>query len=183
MREIEIKTDFHLQQIEDNTECSFSEYNIIFRESVDDESFESVNDSFITLLQNNYDKITTKKIYYIFVELVQNIIRHSENCKKSIFYLLEKQGELVFITGNDLRLVDKIILKTKLDKLNRMNKKEVDDMYYNYLEKNNISERGGAGIGILQIKRRIGYSKFYYRFQKNNDNSDYFYFIIKLKIK
>lgn len=110
------------------------------------------------LQKENKDAVSKKKVYHILVELLQNISRHCyvENDKKEgIFLIGEADGYFVINTGNLIQNEYVDDLKDHLDHLNNLNGKELKELYLDKLRERNLMEKDGAGIGLIDIARRI----------------------------
>ena len=60
-----------------------------------------------------------------------------------------------------------------MDKINSLNKEELGEFYKTSLRNNTISDKGGAGLGLIEISRKSG-SKINYLFEPiNNENSSF----------
>jgi hypothetical protein len=55
-------------------------------------------------------------------------------------------------------------LRSKLDYLNTLDSKQIHKMYLEVLDNGSISDKGGAGLGILRVMKDSG-SKIQYAFQ------------------
>lgn len=110
------------------------------------------------LQKEKKDVISKKKVYHILVELLQNISHHcyvQNNKKEGIFLIGEADGYFVINTGNLIQNEYADDLKDRLDLLNNLNGKELKELYLEKLRERNLSETGGAGIGLIDIARRI----------------------------
>jgi hypothetical protein len=76
-------------------------------------------------------------------------------------------------TGNFISREKVDILRTKIDKINSMGRDELKDMYKFILNHQRLSEKGGGGLGLVDIARKTG-NKLEYTFEKYNDN--YYFF-------
>ena len=110
-----------------------------------------------------------KKVLKILVECVQNIYYHGENqfsslkdnvAKKKlnnalVMVVKEDQGFLVE-TGNYIEnhLVDD--LKERIENINKLDKLELRELYRDVLANGNFSDRGTAGLGMIDIARKSG---------------------------
>jgi hypothetical protein len=101
--------------------------------------------------------ITAKtKVYKIMVECLENICKHSDvvedsNNNPSLFYLSKTDSEYYIVTGNYLLNSKVPKLKGDLDALNNMSKDEIKQHYRSILKMGLISEKQGAGVGIIDI--------------------------------
>lgn len=125
-----------------------------------------------------------KKAYNIMVEGLQNITRHQSNAesdveKIGIFCLKKINNRYYITTGNQVGNKDVIKLVSMLDKLNGMNKEELRNYYVELLNNGSFSEKGGAGIGLVDMARKSE-SKLYYNFKSVDTENQFFYLKICL---
>jgi uncharacterized protein YpuA (DUF1002 family) len=64
-------------------------------------------------------------------------------------------------------------LKTRLDKVNSLSKDELRQFYREILDNNQISKKGGANLGMIDMARKSG-EKLDYHFTKVNDQLTFF---------
>ncbi|PLX13639.1 MAG: hypothetical protein C0597_11415 [Marinilabiliales bacterium] len=127
------------------------------------------------LQKENKDAVSKKKIFHILVELLQNISRHclKEGDKKEGIFLIGKSDDCFVVnTGNliDNNVVDK--LKENIDFINSHNGKELKDLYLSKLRERNLPNNGGAGIGLIDIARRL-ISPINYSIKKLDDKKSF----------
>ena len=67
------------------------------------------------------------------------------------------------------------ILKAKLEDLNKLSPDELKQRYLEIMSSSGLSEKGGAGLGLIEMMRKSG-NKLAYDFRSINDSSSYFYF-------
>jgi hypothetical protein len=145
----------------------------------------------LQLAENKLDKIelrakVKKKVFNILVEILQNIYHHFDEVHNdnedyySVVFLLSKiENDYFILTGNHV-LVDRVnSLKEKIDNINALSDDEIKAIYRERLHNGDISEKGGAGLGILDIVRRSG-EKLQYEFKNVND--DFSFFSLKVKV-
>jgi len=151
-------------------------------------------ESIYTLLNRNLDekKITPdkkKKIYHILIECLQNVFHHQESmpegANKLDFsmtgFVIKSTGEDTYkiVSGNYLLNEEIDDLKKKLDVVNNLSPEGLRSLYKETLAGNEFSEKGGAGLGIIEMARKSG-NKLDYEF--NNINSDYSFFSLAITI-
>jgi len=135
---------------------------------------------------NNIDALSKmkKKASFLMAECFQNIVRHGEKYKEvpsDGFFLTKNWGGVYYITSGNLIEKQKIKnLKNQLEKVNSLSKEELKILYREVLENSEISEKGGAGLGLIEMARKSG-QKLDYLFENKNDNFSYFYNQILLK--
>ena len=102
---------------------------------------------------------TIRKISFLTVELLQNIVHHSDKNKKGetfAYYELIKDGENYIIkTGNLINKENTEGLEKRMNCVLSSTDEEVKEKILNRLQNEDFSEKGGAGIGLLSIKKRV----------------------------
>jgi len=114
------------------------------------------------------------------VECLQNITKHQDKIKNIIgdeagILVLQKQNERYYITtGNVIENENISNLDSLLEKVNSLEPKELKEYYQKMLVNGEISEKGGAGLGLIAMARKTG-NKLLYDFHEVNDKFSYFY--------
>lgn len=121
-----------------------------------------------------------KSIINILIECLQNILYHSEAFQDGMYnghhciFLLGKQENTYFIQiGNFIETSHIEELKSKLDYLNTLDSKEIHKLYLEVLDTGALSNKGGAGLGILRVMKDSG-SKINYAFQPVDKNRSFY---------
>ncbi|OQY03738.1 MAG: hypothetical protein B6I20_04410 [Bacteroidetes bacterium 4572_117] len=121
-----------------------------------------------------------KKIYFVMVECLQNITKHQDKVKDIVgdeagILVLQKQNNKYYITtGNAIENKNIDTLVGLLQKVNSLGAKELKTYYQKLLINGEISDKGGAGLGLIAMARKTG-NKLLYDFQEVNDDFSYFY--------
>jgi hypothetical protein len=141
------------------------------------ETVESKMDDF-----NEISKIR-KKLYNVLVESLQNLYHHIEvlpeemndeyDSKFGMLVISRESKQYRISTGNFITQDKVDVLKNKIDKINTMGKEELKDMYKFILNHQRLSEKGGGGLGLVDIARKTG-NKLDYTFEKYSDT--YYFF-------
>lgn len=139
---------------------------------------------------NNTEEVRKlrKKVSFIMMESFQNIVRHG--IKKTNFdaktsypstFLVRNRGKAFYITSVNI-IDNKEVnnLKEKLDKINTLSKEELKSLFNKVLTSESFSEKGGAGLGLIEMVRRTG-EPIDYEFKKVEEEKSYCYMRIKLK--
>ena len=119
------------------------------------------------------------------VECLQNVYHHRdqgesfEGGNSAILMLGKKDDDYFIVTGNMIFSKNVDGLNSRLDKLNNLSKEELKLAYQDVLANKGFSEKGGAGLGFIDILRKSG-QKLDYRFQDIND--EFSFFSLKVKI-
>lgn len=124
-----------------------------------------------------------KKIYNILVESLQNLYHHIDSLPEDMKGEFEEKFGVVVITklndeykitvGNFIKSDKTNFLKDKLDKINSLSPEELKDMYKFILNHQRLSEKGGGGLGFVDIARKSG-KKLDYSFDEYNDEYSFY---------
>lgn len=127
------------------------------------------------------DSKIKKRVFTILVEGLQNVTRHQEmtcedeSTKQSGIFIIQSQGDKYYITtGNPILKVNIPTLIKQLDKINGLDADELKKFYKEVLNDNIISNKGGAGLGLIEMARKSG-NKLDFDFSDLNDDYSYFY--------
>ncbi len=121
---------------------------------------------------------TKKKVYSAMVESLENIYKHQDIISSNTefqprFSLYLDDNEFSLFASNSL-LSNKVeSLKEKLDKVNSLNKQGLKELYKLTILSGDISPKGGAGLGIINIAK-VSESKIIYKFETANKEYSYF---------
>ncbi len=122
-----------------------------------------------------------KRFYFILVEGLQNITRHQEKNEelsdkefKSLLIIQRVNDTYVVTTGNPIKSENIPYLKQKLQKINSLDKNQLKDYYREILTNKKFSEKGGAGLGLIEIARKSG-NKLNYDFEDLHSGYSFFY--------
>jgi hypothetical protein len=120
-----------------------------------------------------------KKIFFISVETLQNMLIHGnrdEAGKQYNFFILTKNGVKTLMTSANL-VQNKNIpgLENQITKINSFEDPAGLKQYYmEHLENNQLSAKGGAGLGFITIAMKSG-NKLKYGFDKISDEASLFW--------
>ena len=140
--------------------------------------------AFISLAENNMSKqkepeIIQKKVYHVIVESLQNIFRHASYPgpfqNRGIIFLCCNHSEYHVITGNIIDKKNKTELKDLINNINALSFDEINQLYKEKLKSGHLSDKGGAGLGFIDIRRKTG-SELYCQFIPVSENHEFFLF-------
>lgn len=157
-------------------------------------TFDLVN-SILKVIESRLEKTeedlkTKKKVYNILVECLQNLCHHidetdyeTESNKTAILLIYTNDTTYNVLTGNYLPNQNVEKLKDWLDQINSNSAEELRELYKQILNNEQFSEKGGGGLGFIDIARKSG-QKLNYNFQPVNEKVSFFSFQINIpKIK
>lgn len=130
-------------------------------------------------IKSNQDTFQ-KAFFLILVELLQNVSRHSINevQKDGIFMITNAEGGYVISVGNVVKEDAKTSLQHRIDELNEMDQDTLKQLYKQTLREGSFSEKGGAGLGLIEIARKSS-DKLVYSFDSLTDSTYFFTFKVK----
>lgn len=141
-----------------------------------------------TNMENHSESSSTKKkVYFIMLESLQNITRHQdiktkESIDNSSFFVIQRLVNDYYITsGNIVENKNIESLKSKLSKVNSLDKESLKEYYKEILSQGEFSTKGGAGLGLIEMARKSG-NKLVYDFKEINTDLSNFYFQIKVSV-
>lgn len=130
-----------------------------------------------------------KKAFHILVECMQNIYNHAfTNATSSVKGEAQSKGMLIMTassdgihiaTGNSIDYEDAEGLRKKLKELESLHPYELKKKYQEQLVEGNFSERGGAGLGFIDIARKSG-QQVEYDFAPLDNHRLFFTFNVKV---
>lgn len=127
-----------------------------------------------------------KKIFNVMVEALQNIVKHSDDAKEgenghhsAIFLISHAQSQYSIMSGNPIKNENIPNLKAALERINSLDKDGLKELYKEIIKNTTISEKGGAGLGFVDMARKSG-EKLEWAFVPMND--DFAFFCLKVNI-
>lgn len=113
------------------------------------------------ILEKGLPKMVVKKVFFICVESLQNMLIHGHRddlgAQHNFFIINTSEKEVKVITANLITnsAIDK--LKQDIAKINSFAEpSELKSYYLEHLENNELSDKGGAGLGFITIAMKSG---------------------------
>lgn len=148
--------------------------------------------AFSTLAEMNLEKeevagSVRRKVFHIMVECLQNVAKHSdhpdtgENIKPGMgIFLVGKSENAYTITTGNVIANDKVEFVSELiTKVNAMDRDEIKAYYKNMLRESKLSEKAGAGLGIIDMVKKTG-NKIHYAFLPVNGKTSFFIYKVDI---
>jgi hypothetical protein len=126
--------------------------------------------------------VLRKRIVHILIECLENVYKYTKinivgeyaNIDYFTKVSLEKVDDSFIITsGNTILNSDIKKLKNKIEKVNSLNRKKLQKYYDEIINNGIISEKGGAGLGIIDIAIKSG-KPIGFNFTKENDRISFY---------
>ncbi len=145
-----------------------------------------ITKAFTSLTESNMAKedesgSVQRKVFHVMVECLQNISKHAEDfgsenylfSGRGIFLVSKGDNEYSVTTGNAVDNDRIEELSTMLETINTKDKDELKELYKKQMKEGRLSDKGGAGLGFIDIKRKTG-KELEYHFLPINDDTSFF---------
>jgi hypothetical protein len=131
--------------------------------------------------EDGTDPAVKKKLVNVMVECLDNINRHSQSASasNSIFMICRKTDHFDIITGNKVNSDEVSSFVEKVEKINFMERTELREWYNTIIAEGEVNNKGGAGIGLIDIALKSG-NKLEYETRALADNTSFL--ILKAKV-
>lgn len=113
------------------------------------------------------------------VECLQNISKHADAIsddddeRRGIIMISKGEEHYNIITGNIIKNEKVPLLKQSLELINSLDKEGLSALFKQQIKENTLSEKGGAGLGLIDIAKKTG-GKLSYQFKELNPNVSFF---------
>jgi hypothetical protein len=151
-----------------------------------------ITKTFTSMADENMGKVSEddsvrKKVFHVMVECLQNICKHAEDPDQEdtafsgtgIFIVGRDENAYHVISGNMVDNVQKERIKQSIDMVNSLDKDKLKELYFKKLKEGSLSEKGGAGLGFIDMVKKTGH-KLEYHFDELPEGN--FFFILKSTI-
>jgi len=145
-----------------------------------------ITKAFTSLTESNMAKedepgTVQRKVFHVMVECLQNISKHADDFTSSdflfsgrgIFLVSKGDNEYSVTTGNAVDNDRIEELTEMLETINIMDKEALKDLYKKQMKEGRLSDKGGAGLGFIDIKRKTG-RDLEYHFLPISDDTSFF---------
>jgi len=127
------------------------------------------------------------KVFSIFVELAQNVIRHAyageaEEAESGAIMVSRKEGGFHIWCGNLVANGEVAGIAEQLDEIARLDKDGLKDLYKQKRQKDRDTSRRGAGLGLIEIARKVS-APLDYAVEPINDETSFFSLTATVKNK
>jgi hypothetical protein len=120
-----------------------------------------------------------KKVFNVMVECLQNISKHADSLsdedeeRRGIVMVSKGDDSYNIITGNIIKNERVPGLQESLELINSLDKAGLSTLFKQQIKESTISEKGGAGLGLIDIAKKTG-SKLTYQFKELNEQVSFF---------
>jgi len=129
----------------------------------------------------NMDVTTMKRVYHVMVESLQNISKHADDVitgksrrpGNGIFIVGKSPTDYVITTGNVINNSRVAKIQELIDRVNKLSQDEVKELYKKQMREARLSDKGGAGLGFIDMVKKTG-NQLEYHFEQINDLTSFF---------
>ncbi len=125
------------------------------------------------------DRKVRRKITNVFIEVFQNIgyhgVKSPQFSSSDMVIVLSLDKYYKIGTRNLIKKDTQEKIEGKIKQINGMDSEQLREEYKKALSSNELSEKGTAGLGFIDIARKSG-EKLYCEFEEANDEYSFFYF-------
>ena len=149
---------------------------------------------FTAMTENNLskqgdEKSVKKRGFHVMVEVLQNLNKHSDELKSEdpskdqsgngLFIVGRIEDTYYIITSNKVSKERRDLLESAIKQVNSATHDELKQMYLKQIKEGQLSSKGGAGLGLIDIARKTG-KRLNYQFIELD--SEYYFFILQVEI-
>lgn len=115
-----------------------------------------------TLEASQEDPGIKRKVFNVMVESLQNIVKHNEDVAdgsrrhNAIFLIGRETDRYKIMSGNPVEKRKVGELRHVLNRINMLDKEGLKDLYKDIIKETTLSEKGGAGLGFVDMARKSG---------------------------
>ena len=152
---------------------------------------QEITKAFTSMTEKNLEKVEEdgkikKKVYHVMVECLQNIAKHADDetetasdnleeglAKTGIFLIGSDENEYFITSGNGILNENIADLRDMIDNINALDADGLKELHKFKMREGAISEKGGAGLGFIDIARKTG-NPLEYHFEPIDAKSSFF---------
>ena len=131
------------------------------------------------------DPAIKRKIFNVMVEALQNIVKHSDGVNNmpsghaAVFLIGKESNRYTIMTGNPVRSEKVQPLTETLERINKLDRDGLKELYKAIIQDTTISDKGGAGLGFVDMARKSG-ERLWFDFPRLSDS--HCFFCLKVKV-
>lgn len=138
--------------------------------------------------RNDEELSTIRKVYSVMVETLQNMSKHSDEITdkfsvgKGLFLIGKKNDIYYVLTSNKVSNPKRVDLEAAINQVNNASRDELKNMFKKQITEGRLSDKGGAGLGLIEIAKRTR-NRLDYQFLPMDDNSSLFILKVEISVK
>jgi hypothetical protein len=104
------------------------------------------------------------RVFHVMIECLQNIAKHSYESEqeenlysgKGLLVIGQTDDEYIVTTGNRVENEKAEVIREVLENLNKLNRDDIKELYKKKIRESRLSDKGGAGLGLIDIVKKTG---------------------------
>ena len=152
---------------------------------------QDITKSVLSMAERNLESVgeeegIKRKVFNVMVECLQNICKHTDITVKeqaakenAIFLIGKEKGDYNIISGNSIANKNVPGLTEKLNLINSLDKEGLKSLYKEIISNTELSDKGGAGLGFVDMARKSGQKLVFSFHAIDAENS---FFVLKVVI-
>ena len=154
---------------------------LIYRGRINDQ----ITNSVLTMAEKNMEcngeeSLTKKRVFNVVVECLQNIAKHADepvntySAKYNSLFLIGHDNDGYYIVSGNVIYGTKVKdMERKLNLINSLDKDSLKAHYLNIMANNEMTDKGGASLGFVEMARKSG-NQLKYSFETIDNDSQFF---------
>lgn len=129
-----------------------------------------------------------RRVFSVLLECLQNIYNYqqmaqfnSDDLQAATLMIKRTEEAYHILTGNYMVNTRVENLKNKIEKVNAMTAEELKELYKEVLSRQQMTDTGGAGLGLIDMARKSG-DKIGYEFDHINDEHTFYTLQVKVLV-
>ena len=132
------------------------------------------------IAEKNLPTSLRKRVFHIMIECLQNVTKHSDDYDEKerqvgngLFVVGQNKDSFYVVTGNLVGNQKMKELEERITIINQADTDELKKIFLKQMMEGNLNEKGGAGLGLIDIARKSG-KKLFYHFVPYDNHRHYF---------
>jgi hypothetical protein len=141
------------------------------------------------IAEKNLPTSIRKRVFHVMIECLQNITKHSDDYDENdrqigngLFIVGQNKDSFYIVTGNLVKNEKIKSLEDKLTAVNQADPKVLKQLFLKQMMEGNLNEKGGAGLGLIDIARKSG-KKLFYHFVPYDNHRHYFLLAVSVSME
>jgi hypothetical protein len=133
-----------------------------------------------SLAKSEESNAVQRKVFNVMVECLQNISKHADSMseddedeRRGIVMVSRGEESYNIITGNVVKNEKVKGLRANLEQVNSLDKEGLSTLYKTQMKEGRFSDKGGAGLGLIDIAKKTG-NTLSYQFKELNEEVSFF---------
>lgn len=128
-----------------------------------------------------------KRLQHILMEVLQNLFHHQQSFDAKedpgtdimIMLTRDNSNHYFILSGNSIENEKCPTIESRLMEINKMSAEELRQYHVQKLNQSELSLKGGAGLGLIDMARKSG-NRLLYRFDRLSETHSFFTLIVEI---